>query len=290
MSAARVAERVRLRWKYGFAGVESHRALSTRGRRSHRDSDLENSLEDTPSRRTPSSSFEYSNQGKPAGSHGRGNDPSFWQNLIGGSEKAPASCDDVIEDLQNKVPRQNLSPPPPSIPSFRNLSDSRNDFLQDEIDRPSPVQKEQPSGSQDVRGDNLYSSMTFKLLKDTFTHTGNADKKTLNGTDLSGLQKTASQRVESQSLSEVEGSFYSTLDQDSRLELKTYTYEELGEKLRRVRPPKEQILSSATGLSSGELRARLERIEEEESTVGMVLKEGLSKLRPSPKRQLTRKS
>ncbi|KAH7414751.1 hypothetical protein KP509_14G008800 [Ceratopteris richardii] len=184
MSAARVAESVRLRWKYGFSGVESHRALSTRGRRSHRDLDSENSLEDTPSRRTPSSSFEY---------------------------------------------------------------------------------------------------------------TGNADKKTLNGTlgtDLSGLQKTASQRVKSQSPSEVEGSFYSTLDQDSRLELKTYTdQEELGEKLRRVHPPKEQIVSSATGFSFGERRAGLERIEEEQSKVGqndeyMVLKEGLSKLNPF----LTRKS
>ncbi|KAH7414747.1 hypothetical protein KP509_14G008500 [Ceratopteris richardii] len=295
MSAARVAERVLLRWKYGCAGVESYRALSTGGPRSHRDLDLENLLEDTPSRRTPSSAFEYANQRKPAGSHGRGTEPSFWQNLIGGSEKAPASWDDVIEDLQNKVPRQNRSPPAPSTPSFRNLSDSGIDFLQDEIDLPSPVQKEQPSGSQDVRGDSLYSSMTFKLLKDTFTLPGNADKKTLNGTlgtDLSGLQSTAFQRVESQSLSEVEGSFYSTLDQDSRLELKTYTYEELGEKLRMVRPPKEQILSSATGLSFGELRARLERIEEEETKLGqneeyMVLKEGLSKLRPFHTRQLT---
>lgn len=181
--------------------------------------------------------------------------------------KEPPATWDFLQELQNSGKRSQSRPSsssPPSSPSFRHMANSGLDFISEDFERPVPPRKESASEHGE---ESVLSALSYKLIRDTFQPskkpTDDAERKILDDTLGMDSRHLFSSALDTRSLAEVEGNFYSTGDQSS-LDIKTYTYEELGEKLRKARPPKELILSSATGLSFGELRSRFQQIEKEE--------------------------
>lgn len=206
-----------------------------------------------------------------------GSDDGEKKQTLSSSSSSPSPWD-FLKDLNNVStrPRSSTAQSSSSRPSFRKLADSSSgfDFLSETLN--SPVRASEPSEQGPEEGSILHIA-SFKLLRDSFQKASTQPYretvgiKSLNETlgldsgSLFSSQETWSKPVDSRTLAEVEGNFYSTLDRSPAEDIKTYTYEELGEKLRQVRPPKEQLLFSATGLSFGELSIRLQMIEQIES-------------------------
>lgn len=256
-----------------LAGKEVGRALSS-GSGSARDADMEALFANVPS----------STSSAAKASSGESN---FWKSLVGEPSSSSSSRTEVedkwgfLKDINMSYPPRSSRPLPQksfsSGSSFRNLRDQGIDFLREDLERPTTTLSE-PAEQQEFGEESLLKSASFKLLRDSFQKVSMQPaggetvgiKSTLQeamGLDpsLFSSSETWSKPVDSRSLAEVEGNFYSTMDQSPAEDIKTYTYEELGEKLRQARPPTEEMLSSATGLSFGELRTRFQKIEQMEN-------------------------
>ncbi|MCO5554947.1 hypothetical protein L7F22_008486 [Adiantum nelumboides] len=261
MAAARVIGKALPRCRAALGRKGNCRGFSSGGRSSD-DLDVQALLSDIP----PSKS-------KNAASSEAG--PKMWESVMKEPSQASISPEwDFLGELhasqlkhsQNRFSFSSSSSK--ASTSSRSLADDGFDFLAEDHQRPSPSPKEPALEPRDLPEQNLFHAASFKLIRDTFakapSDTGKKLVRDSLGGDSSALFfEPSSKEVDPRSLAEVEdGRFFST--KDPALTLKTYTYAELGEKLRNARPPKEQILSSAVGLSFGELRTRIQTIEAEE--------------------------
>ncbi|KAI5079243.1 hypothetical protein GOP47_0004722 [Adiantum capillus-veneris] len=242
----------------GRALVVNSRVFSSR-KGSSDDFDVEAFLSDVPPRQSKNAASSEAGKGG----------PSMWESLMKQPPKTSTSSKwDFLKDLDAAHVQRSRSPS-----SFRNLAESGIDFLAEDFQRFPPSRKEPASASEqpELGEQALLHAASFKLIKDTLSKApSDTDKKALGDTlgfDSSAFFSSTGpfpKEADSRTLAEVEqGSFFTTKDESS-LNFKAYTYEELGQKLRSVRPPEEQILSSATGLSFGELRTRIQKIEQDE--------------------------
>lgn len=234
---------------------------------------------------------------KSGSSSSSSSEPAFWKSLMkdSGSTKAdsetkqgsPSTTEwDFLKEIKlsssSSSSSRSFASQDASRTSFRKLGDSGAgfDFLSaDDLERPytkrDAVKEEgkQEEGEIDFGEQSIMKSASFQLLRESFQKVSQPanDMKTLDnalGLDSGTLftsQEPWLKSLGSQTLAEFEGNFYSSSDARPSEDVKTYTYEELGSKLQQVRPPKDQILFSATGLSFGELRTRLQKVEELEN-------------------------
>lgn len=192
----------------------------------------------------------------------------FWSSLLNKPKDGTAKDEESWDFLKADAPRDRLQGSTSDSSSYRKLGDAGSgfDFLSEALDLPA---KDTERPEQDPGEENILHNASFNLLRDSFRKTSmQADREGSSPVwEALSSQETWTKPLDSRSLPELERSFYTVQDRAPKKEEKEWTYEELGEKLRQVRPPKEQQLTGAMGLSFKELRDRLEKMEQLEKEV-----------------------